>query len=69
MFKTDVADLGLLEELGDELANIGHNETAEKLYLKIFEASKEIPNYGEVNMKLGKVYTSLKKYQEALHCF
>jgi hypothetical protein len=54
-----------LEELGDELANIGHNETAEKLYLKIFDISSQknvIANYGEINMKLGKVYTSLKKY-------
>ncbi|KAL4497056.1 hypothetical protein ABPG72_002212 [Tetrahymena utriculariae] len=72
LFKTEVADFGLLEELGDELAKIGYNETAEKLYLKIFEVSDQkqvISSYGEINLKLGKIYTSLKKYQEALHCF
>ena len=65
LFKTEVADFGLLEELGDELARIGHNETAEKLYLKIFETSNQknvVANYGDINLKLGKVYTALKKY-------
>lgn len=54
-----------MEELGDVLAKIGHNETAEKLYLKIFETLDQksvIGNYGEINLKLGRVYTALKKY-------
>ncbi len=56
----------LLEELGDELVKYGYNDTAEKLYLRIFESShgqkNQLTNYGELNLKLGKVYFSLKKY-------
>lgn len=66
LFKTDIYEYQLLEELGDELTKIGRNETAEKLYLKIFDVISNnkvvLPNYGELNLKLGKVYTSLKKY-------
>lgn len=73
LFKTDVGDLQLLEELGDELIKLQQYETSEKLFLKILETAGEnkttLSNYGELNLKLGKVNLSQKKYQEALVSF
>eukprot|EP00825_Cyclidium_porcatum_P045892 TRINITY_DN7095_c0_g1_i7.p1 TRINITY_DN7095_c0_g1~~TRINITY_DN7095_c0_g1_i7.p1 ORF type:complete len:1131 (-),score=244.37 TRINITY_DN7095_c0_g1_i7:273-3665(-) len=73
LFKTDVNDSQLLEELGDELMKREQYETSEKLFLKILETNGEnktgLPNYGELNLKLGQVNLNQKKYQEALVSF
>ena len=53
----------------------GHYETAEKLHIKIFDITRshtttsELPNFGELNKKLGKIHMALKKFHEAEYCF
>jgi len=70
MLKTDLGDLSVVEEIADNLVATHNYETAEVLYLKIMEVSEknqiDIENYGELNLKLGKVYSELKKFHEAV---
>jgi hypothetical protein len=55
MNSTEVNDLELLEELGDEMFKCANYEASKNLYKRIFLTKKELPNLGQLHLKLGKV--------------
>ncbi|EGR33947.1 tetratricopeptide repeat protein [Ichthyophthirius multifiliis] len=74
LIKTDVTDIILLEELGDELSNIGQYINAEIIYSKIIEIQRQKKQYQknnlcDINVKYGKIKINLRKYKQALQCF
>ena len=55
MERTEVNDLELLEELGDEMFKCQNYEASKNLYKRIFLAPKKLPHEGQLHLKLGKV--------------